>query len=98
MFCNGVPRMVGVRMLPRPFIPCQKEPSRTHLYSCSRMVRSCDDCPAILVNHEYGEAWNESTDNLEIVSDRRRSGKTCKSHHGCSSLEQNNDREPSGGG
>jgi len=52
------------------------------LYSYSRRARPRDDCPAV----------------LETASDRRRSEKTCKSHRGCSSLEQNNDKELSGDG
>lgn len=49
------------------------------------------------MNDEYVEAWNGSADNLEIVLDRRRSGKTCRSRHDCSSLEQNNDKESNDG-
>ena len=96
---KGVPRAVVVRTLSGSFVPPhQEEPSRTHLCSCYRMVRLCDDCPAILLDDEYGGARNELMDNLGIVLDRRRSGKTYKSHHGCSSLERNNDKESNGGG
>ena len=95
---NCASRIVVVRMLLRAFRPPrQAERSRTHLCSCSKMARLRDDCPAILINDEYGGARNESKDNLGIVLDHRRSGKTCKSHHGCSSLERNNDKGPSGG-
>jgi hypothetical protein len=51
------------------------------LCSCSRTARLGDDCPA----------------TLGIVSDRRRNEKTCKSRHGCSSPERNNDKESNGG-
>ena len=88
--------MVVVRMLPRSFmLPHKEKRGRTHLGS-SKMGRLVDDCPAILMNDEYSGVWGEWTDNLGIVSDRRRSEKTCKSRHGCSSLERNSDKELNG--
>lgn len=95
---KGVSRMVVVRMLPRSLIPPHQENrSRTHVYSCSKMARWRDDCPAILINDEYIRAWGRLTDNhLEVVLGHRRNEKTCKSRHGCSSLEQNNGKGSNG--
>lgn len=61
------------------------------------MVQLYDDYFAILLNDEYDGAGIELTDNLGIVL-YCRSGKTCKSRHGRSSLEQNNGKELGGGG
>lgn len=71
--------------------------SRTHLCSCSRTARLRDDCSATLINDEHRGTRDESVGNLEVVLGRRRSGKTCKSRHGCSNLERNNDKESNGG-
>lgn len=49
------------------------------------------------MNNECGKARNKSMDNLGIALDSA-NGRTCKSHHDCSSLEQNNDKELSGEG
>lgn len=94
---KGVSCMVVVRMLPRSLIPPHKEEhSGTHVCNCSKTARLRDDCSAILINDEYSGAWGKPTANLEVASGRRRSGKTCKSRHGCSSLEQNNGKESNG--
>lgn len=57
------------------------------------MVQLYDNCFAILSNDEYGRTKIESTDNLEIALYCRRSGKTCKTRHGRSSLGKNNGKE-----
>lgn len=57
------------------------------------------DCPAILVNDECHDGIRSRLiDYLETASGRGESEKTSKIHHGCSSLEQNNDKESSGEG
>jgi len=60
------------------------------------MAQLHDDCPAILIYDEYGGAWGKLMDNLEVVLGRRKSGKTCKSRHGCSNLEQSSGKGSNG--
>lgn len=74
----------------------KKSEVETHVCSCSKTARLRDDCPAILINDEYSGVWGKLKDNLEAVLGHRRSGKTCKSRHDCSSLEQNNGKESNG--
>ena len=83
-------------MLSRLFIPPYQEGrNRAHQCNYSRTVRLCNGCPAILISDEYDGAGSESMVNLEIALDPG-GGKTCKSRHGCSSLERNNDKELGG--
>lgn len=49
------------------------------------------------MDNECGRARNKLKANLEIALDYANE-RTCKSRHGCSSLEQNNDKELDGEG